>query len=85
MNGSGAGRDAVPYERHAEFNLAAFAEQAGILSAAATTGLIITDADGAIISFNKAAQDLLGVSIDEYKDNGCISSLRRSQRSPKAS
>ncbi len=38
------------------------------MSAAATTGLIITDADGAIISFNKAAQDLLGVSIDEYKD-----------------
>ncbi len=43
-------------------------EEFGFLAVASPIGLIITDTDGAIISFNKTVQDLFGISIDEYRD-----------------
>ncbi|MEA4814224.1 MAG: diguanylate cyclase [Oscillospiraceae bacterium] len=43
-------------------------EKFGFLSSASPIGLIITDTDGTIISFNKTVQDLFGISIDDYRN-----------------
>ena len=48
--------------------LPSFHEKFGFLSSASSVGLIITDTDGAIISFNKTIQDLLDINIDEYRN-----------------
>lgn len=40
----------------------------GFLSSTSPIGLIITESDGTIISFNKTVQDLFGVGIDEYRN-----------------
>ena len=48
--------------------LPSFHEKFDFLSSASSIGLIITDTDGAIISFNKTIQDLLGINIDEYRN-----------------
>ena len=46
-------------------NLPMFCETFGFLSSASSIGLIITNPDGTIISFNKTVQELLGISIEE--------------------
>ena len=43
-------------------------EKLGYISGALSVGLIITDVDGTIISFNKTIQDLIGITIEEYKN-----------------
>ena len=43
-------------------------EKFGLLSIASPIGLIITQIDGTIISFNKTVQDLFGIRIDDYKN-----------------
>lgn len=49
-------------------NLLLLYEKFGFLSSTSPIGLIITDADGTIISFNKTVQDLFGIGIDEYRN-----------------
>jgi len=49
-------------------NFSGLYEKFGYLSSASSVGLIITDPDGAIISFNKTVQDLLGISIEESRN-----------------
>lgn len=44
-----------------------FLESFGFLSSASSIGLIITDPDGKIITFNKTIQNLLGVELENYK------------------
>jgi len=53
---------------NADANFLSFYEKFGFLSSVSPIGLIITDTDGAIISFNKAIQDLFGISIEEYRN-----------------
>ena len=38
----------------------------GFLSSASSIGLIVTDPDGSIITFNKTIQDLLGIELEKY-------------------
>ncbi len=59
-------------DMHAYVYLQAFYEQAELLSAASPIGLIITETDGTIISFNKAVQDLFGVTVGECRDTNVI-------------
>ncbi|SMC38022.1 diguanylate cyclase [Papillibacter cinnamivorans] len=43
-------------------------ENLGLLSGASSIGLIITDTDGTILSFNKTVQDMLDIHIEEYRN-----------------
>lgn len=43
-------------------------ETFGFLLSSSQIGLVITDANGTISSFNKAIQDLLGIQIEEYRN-----------------
>ena len=52
----------------ADTDLPSLYEKFGFLSSASPIGLIITDTDGTIISFNKTVQDLFGISIDDYRN-----------------
>ena len=50
-------------------NLPVFYENFKLLSAnTSSIGLIVTDSDGTIISFNKALQDMLGIFIEDYRN-----------------
>ncbi len=59
--------DAETSGRNAGAQPAPFFEKFGFLLSTALIGLIITDASGVIISFNKTIQDFLGIEIDKYK------------------
>lgn len=48
--------------------LSSLYQSVGLPSGSASIGLIITDTDGTIISFNKAVQDLFGFQIEEYEN-----------------
>ena len=49
-------------------NIQPFYDKLGYLSSVSLVGLVITDFDGTIISFNKVVQDLLGISIEECRN-----------------
>ena len=49
-------------------DLHAFYEELDFISNTLLIGLIVTDTDGVIISFNKALQNMLGISVKEYKN-----------------
>lgn len=55
-------------EKIVDTSLPAFCENPGFLSGTSSIGLIITDTDGTIISFNKMIQDLLGIEIEAYRN-----------------
>ncbi|MGE4483555.1 MAG: PAS domain-containing protein [Oscillospiraceae bacterium] len=59
--------DAKLTGKNADSSLPSFYEELGFLSAS-SVGLIITDTDGTIISFNKTIQDLLGLHIEERRN-----------------
>lgn len=48
--------------------VSSFFETFGFLSSSSPIGLVITDINGIISSFNLAFQDLLGIRIEEYRN-----------------
>ncbi len=59
--------EVAPSKKNAKTNSLSFYEPFGFLVNASSIGLIITDTKGSIISFNKTIQELLGISIEEYR------------------
>jgi len=57
----------LPLEK-SNTGLQAFYEELDFISSTSRVNLIVTDTDGTIMSFNKALQDLLGISIEEYRN-----------------
>jgi len=49
-------------------DIASLYEKLGFPASSSAVGLIITDTNGLIISFNKTIQDLFGITIEEYKN-----------------
>ncbi len=60
--------NAKPANRNTNTNLSVFDEKSEALLNELSIGLVITDPDGAIINFNRTVQDLLGYSLEDYKN-----------------
>ncbi len=62
-----AARSIKPDKSRTSAEKLSFFESFGFLSGASSIGLIITDPDGGIITFNKTVQNMLGIELEKYR------------------